>query len=316
VLPGISHVGFILAVSCAAVGIARTSRAAEATTPPAPTPSSPAAPRPVALYISGCPSVTEDGVRRIVAVELGPRLLSGGSPVPPNVDRLIVSCRGQQARLEAGDPASPRYAERTLPLDRFPGDGGTRAVALAALELLVALDRPRTPPPSAAAVDEYEQKFVWFYDGTSSFGREWVPYRGKYHEPLTGSDFYDAIGRPDLATGYHVRQAVNITMFVGGTVLFFYGLATLGAGQNGWIGLGCWIGGGLLGATGFYRSNDPVDGPAARRLADEHNKSLKRQLGLPQQLNPDQSPQPVMRGWHVSAVVSPAGGALALKLTF
>jgi hypothetical protein len=307
---GTRGVGLVMIV-VVAVGTARTARAADATPAPAP----PAATRPVALYISGCPSVTEDGVRRIVAVELGTRLLTGGSPVPPNVDRLIVSCRGQQARLEAGDPASPRYAERTLPLDRFPSDGGTRAVALAALELLAALDRPRTPTPSTAAVDEYQQKFVWFYDGTSTFGRDWVPYRGKFHEPLVGTDFYEAIGRSDLASGYRVRQALNITMFVGGTVLFFYGLAATG-GDHPWLGVGCWIGGGVLGSIGFYRSNDPVDGPTARRLADEHNKQLKQRLGLPLQLNPDQSPQPVMRGWNVSAVATPTGGALALKLNF
>jgi hypothetical protein len=310
------EIGFALVVASVAVGIARTSRAADAPPPPAPTPTAtpPAASRPVALYISGCPGVTEEGVRRIVAVELGPRLLTAGSPVPPNVDRLIVSCRGQQARLEAGDPASPRYAERTLALDRFPSDGGTRAVALAALELLAALDRPRTPPPATAALDEYEQKFVWFYDGTSTFGRKFVPYRGKYHEPLAGTDFYEAIERPDLVSAYHGRQALNITMFVGGTALFFYAFASFQ--QSEWLGLGCWLGGTILGSIGFFRANDPVDEPTARRFADEHNRRLKRRLGLPSQMSPDQSPQPVMRGWHVSAVMSPAGGALALKLNF
>ena len=66
---------------------------------------------------------------------------------------------------------SPRYAERTLALDQFPGDGGARAVALAALELLTALDRPRAPSPTGAALDEYQQSFVWFYDGHSGLGR-------------------------------------------------------------------------------------------------------------------------------------------------
>lgn len=306
---GTLAIGFVLGVASVAAGIARTARAADATPPPAPL-----APRPVGLYISGCPGVTEDGVRRIVAVELGTRLLTAGSPVPPNVDRLIVSCRGQQARLEAGDPASPRYAERTLPLDRFPSDGGTRAVALAALELLAALDRPRAPPPAAAAVDEYQKDFVWFYDGHSGFGRSFVPYHGKYHEPLEGSAFYEAIERPDLASSYRLRQALNITMFAGGTALFFYGFFAFH--DNGLLTIGSVLAGGVLGSIGFYRANDPVDEPTARRLADEHNRRLKRRLGLPTDLNPDQSPQPVMRGWRVSAVVSPAGGALALKLTF
>ena len=105
-------------------------------------------------------------------------------------------------------------------------------------------------------------------------------------------------------------------MFVAGTALFFYGFASGAGGQNGWLLLGCWVGGTTLGSIGFFRANDPVDEPTARRLADEHNRRLKRRLGLPTDLNPDQSPQPVMRGWHVTAVVSPAGGVLALNLNF
>src|SRR5262249_11219077 len=142
--------------------------------------------------------------------------------------------------------------------------------------------------------------------------RTFVPYRGKYHEPLLGTDFYEAIERPDLVSAYHVRHALNITMFVGGTALFFYAFVSFQ--HNELLALGCWVAGTTLGTIGFFRANDPVDEPTARRLADEHNRALKRRLGLPPQLNPDQSPQPVMRGWRVSAVVGPAGGVLALNL--
>jgi hypothetical protein len=297
-----------VAVVIVAVGVAGGARPVRGADAPSP------APRPVALYISGCPSVTAEGARRIVAVELGVRLLAAGSATPPNVDRLIVSCRGQQARLEAGDPASPRYAERTLALDKFPGDGGSRAVALAALELLAALDRPRAPSPTGAALDEYQQSFVWFYDGHSGLGRHWVPYLGKYHEPLSGAAFYEAIGQPDLASSYRVRRALNITMYAGGTILWVYGLFAFR--NSGWLTAGCVVGGFAVGAIGYFRSNDPVDEPTARQLADEHNKRLKLRLGLPRDLSPDQSPQPVMRGWNVSAVISPGGGAVALRLNF
>ncbi len=114
----------------------------------------PAAARPVALFVSGCPSVNEPALRHMVAVEIGERLVAAGDPTPANADRVIISCRAQLARLEAGDPASPRHAERTLAMTQFKGKGDstTRALALAALELLTALDRPPplpTPAPPA-----------------------------------------------------------------------------------------------------------------------------------------------------------------------
>ncbi|HMF43891.1 MAG TPA: hypothetical protein VKQ32_24630, partial [Polyangia bacterium] len=103
---------------------------AAAPAPVAPAAPAPAAPRAVALFVSSCPRLTDAAVRRVVAVELGARLIATGAAAPADVDRVLIGCNGQVARIEAGDPATPRYAERTLPLDQFRGDAAARAVGL------------------------------------------------------------------------------------------------------------------------------------------------------------------------------------------
>ena len=295
----------------------------------------PVAARPVALFVGACPGVNETALRHMVAVEIGERLVTAGDPTPPNADRVIVSCRAQLARIEAGDPGSPRHAERTLSLVQFKGKGDstTRALALAALELLTALDRP--PPPSAPAppapppppprpdpvkLETYQREFVWFNDvvivGTWS-SRRFMPYRGKYHEPLLGSDFYTAIDRPDLATRYRVWRGIQLGMEFGGAAVALSGLYVFHSHST--LGADLFIGGGLAAIVGIFLTPEIVDEQNARRLADEHNKRLKRQLGLwPVELSPVEPPppRPVPINLRVSAAVVPNGAAAVAQLVF
>jgi hypothetical protein len=292
----------------------------------------PVAARPVALFVSGCPGVNETALRHMVAVEIGERLVAAGDPTPPNADRVIISCRAQLARLEAGDPGSPRHAERTLSLVQFKGKGDstTRALALAALELLTALDRP--PPPTAPAppappppppppgpdpvkLETYQREFVWFNDVVISgawSSRRFMPYRGKYHEPLPGSDFYSAIDRPDLATRYNVWRGIQVGLEFGGAAVALSGLYLFHSHPT--LGTDLFIGGGLASIVGLFLTPEIVDEQNARRLADEHNKRLKRQLGLaPVEPSP---PRPVPINLRVSAAVAPNGAAAVAQLVF
>jgi hypothetical protein len=287
--------------------------------------------RPVALFVSGCPSVNETALRHLVAVEIGERLVAAGDATPANADRVIISCRAQLARLEAGEPGSLRHAERTLSLVQFKGKGDstTRALALAALELLTALDRPPPPAPAPAApppappappgpdpasLETYQREFVWFNDvvlaGWDS--RRFVPYKGKYHEPLPGSDFYTAIDRPDLATRYNVWRGIQVGLKFGGAAVALSGLYLFHSHQT--AGTDLFIGGGLAVVVGFFLTPEIVDEQNARRLADEHNKRLKRQLGLsPVAPSP---PRPVPINWQVSAALVPKGGAAVAQIVF
>jgi len=291
----------------------------------------PATARPVALFVSGCPSVNETALRHLVAVEIGERLVAAGDPTPANADRVIISCRAQLARIEAGDPGSPRHADRTLSLVQFKGKGDstTRALALAALELLTALDRPPPPPapappappppptlpgPDPASLETYQREFVWFNDvvlgGWDS--RRFVPYKGKYHEPLPGSDFYTAIDRPDLATRYNVWRGIQVGLKFGGAAVALSGVYLFNSHHT--LGTDLFIGGGVAVVAGFFLTPEVVDEQNARRLADEHNKRLKRQLGLWPAAPP--SPRPVPINWQVSAAVVPKGAGAIAQLVF
>jgi hypothetical protein len=279
------------------------------------------------MYISGCPRVTDAGVRRVVAVELGARLITAGGAAPANVDRVLVSCNGQVARIEAGDPSSPRYAERTLPLDQFKGDGASRAVGLAVLELLAALDHllpppprpaPAAPPPAVsppangAAMEVYQQQFVWFYDNFTG-GREWTAYQGKYHQPLGGADFYLAIDRPDLKASYYHRRAFQIGMIIGGVGSCLLALTQIR--EHGALGAGLLVGGAVAFQIGIFFHPDPVNESEARRLADVHNKALKRRLGIAN----DESARPARAhggGWRLAAGLAPGGGSVGVTLEF
>jgi len=296
----------------------------------------PVAARPVALFVSGCPSVNEPALRHLVAVEIGERLVTAGDPTPANADRVIISCRAQLARLEAGDPGSPRHAERTLSLVPFKGKGDstTRALALAALELLTALDRPAPPPapappapppaptppgPDPAKLETYQRQFVWFNDVVinGSWGRRFSPYRGKYHEPLLGSDFYSAIDRPDLATRYNVWRGIQVTMEFGGAAVALSGLYLFHSHPT--LGGDLFIGGGLAAVVGIFLTPEVVDEQNARRLADEHNKRLKRQLGLwPVEQSPVEPPppRPVPINLRISAAVVPNGATAVAQVVF
>ena len=103
-----------------------------------------------ALETDACPPAVETEVRRILSVETGPLLLDVGQAVPPDGDHVRITCREQGATIEARGAASGDPVSRVLRLDAFPGDAEPRALALAAIEVLAALNRQR-----AAATQEH-----------------------------------------------------------------------------------------------------------------------------------------------------------------
>jgi len=127
-----------------------------------------------------------------------------------------------------------------------------------------------------------------------------LAWRGIYGKPLPGADFYDAVGRPDLAASYrsrsHLRTALavpGLTIAVGGTVAMFTGLemlATSKPGSNGRMktALNVFLAGciaeplgGVLALPAMAVNPDPVSVPEILQLADEHNRALRESLGLP-----------------------------------
>jgi len=90
------------------------------------------------LEIQECPRTLADGVRRLVAIEVGDLLRQRADDVAPGGDTLAIRCAGNFAQIEASGGAETAPAEKLFQLDDFPGDAAPRALALASLELMAA----------------------------------------------------------------------------------------------------------------------------------------------------------------------------------
>jgi hypothetical protein len=94
----------------------------------------------VALLVSACPAPFEVSLRQILAIELG-NLLDGARPAEaPERESIEIACEAETARVSARSAGGDQVAHNDLRFDAFPGDAAPRAVALAAVEALRAVD--------------------------------------------------------------------------------------------------------------------------------------------------------------------------------
>jgi len=98
-----------------------------------------AAPATVALDTAACPAIPEAAIRRSVGIEIGDLLAEPGD-VPAGGNHLAMICQEGVARLAARGAGGGAPIERELRLAEFPGDAAPRALALAGVEMLAALD--------------------------------------------------------------------------------------------------------------------------------------------------------------------------------
>jgi hypothetical protein len=202
---------------------------------------------------------------------------------------------------------------------------------------------PPPPAPDASAQRRYEEEriqlddFAWVtgshHEVTTSIRT--IPFQGKYRRPLEGAEFYRAVGRPDLEATYRERDGTRTLLLVAGIGGVVAGALYTAANFNqpspsvslppsqfqqqmdasaqasrDAMTTGLVISGvGLLVAlVGGTMDPNPVDALGARRLADEHNRRLRQELGLPE-ARVDAPPEPP----RLSLGILPgAGGASAL----
>jgi hypothetical protein len=88
---------------------------------------------PLAVSIQGCTPSLAEGVRQVLAIEVGAGVVED-RPSEDACDRLTVSCQGASARVEATAKCGPPV-ERYVWLDELPPDAAPRAIALTGLEL-------------------------------------------------------------------------------------------------------------------------------------------------------------------------------------
>jgi hypothetical protein len=196
------------------------------------------------------------------------------------------------------------------------------------------------------AQEEYDQAYVGFDEiaAVSRHGQllEWTrPTQGKYRRPLEGDEFYRLIGRDDLVAAYHANQGKRTGVIVAGVAIGI-GIPLLALASNSsktcpplgdpawWdctssnhdaeartaliavLGATAGVVVAVIGATSVKLQ--PVDGPEARRLADEYNKKLKARLGLAQ-VPVTERPRPETEV-AISLVPIKGGGLVGLALRF
>jgi hypothetical protein len=129
----------------------------------------PAVSEKVELHVSACDPAFAAELRRIVRLELGGLLDEGPAGEVGSHAQLEVRCEPELARVSAHDARSAQRTNNDLRFDAFPGDAAPRAIALAAVEALRAVDptlsvrieaqrtaavadvRPTRPPPAPSA---------------------------------------------------------------------------------------------------------------------------------------------------------------------
>lgn len=190
------------------------------------------------------------------------------------------------------------------------------------------------------AKEEYLENYVWFEElvgineSGGMVGRWTTPYRGKYKEPLEGADFYEEVGRPDLADEYRSNQVIKYGvgggLFAAGLGTMTYGLlaedncdqydvlsskrdqCSDDASNRMLITVGIGSAMYLVGTYVFiFFDSHPIEAPEARRLAEKHNKKLRKKLGL------SDAPEAAKMKWSLDVNAMPGeGGGLQLRVDF
>ena len=189
--------------------------------------------------------------------------------------------------------------------------------------------------PSDDELGEYKRKYLWWQDWASvdvSTGRvvsRWsVPKQGTAGYDLKGVQFYEALGRDDLATRYRKRNRLRWGLGLGsaavGTGVMFWGLSVYVSAESSafdtevsaeeqrkeTVGMSMMVGGAVVAGAGalfigLFRSH-PVSANEARRLADDYNRELRKRLGIPES----------MASLRLRAGLARGGGQLSLSGRF
>ena len=169
----------------------------------------------VALDTAACPAIPEAAIRRIVGIEIGD-LLAGPGDVPTDGNRLAMICQEGVARLAARGAGGGQPIERELRLAEFPGDAAPRALALAGVEMLAALDpavRERIQirqSPAAAPAPEPPSR------ADRSVAAVGIAISAVRREFLGSEGFGGWGGRIDLDRGFGQRFVVGIDVELDG----------------------------------------------------------------------------------------------------
>ena len=181
------------------------------------------------------------------------------------------------------------------------------------------------PPASYLAGElEYGRHLIGFARPGADDVRALMAFQGAY-EPrsLANAAFYDALGRSDLAEKFRTRRALKYALPIVGGIVATAGLLvmiysrSLGTGltqeEQILVGGGLTLGVGLGAVFGnLFIPLDPVNSDEAKQLVDQHNRALRRRLGLP----PPEILRVPVAPVSVAPFIGPRGGGVSVALVF
>jgi hypothetical protein len=270
-------------------------------------------------------------------------------------DKVLVSLVEHSRRVAASTRVDALPADRDLAIATLTRAAAELTRQLAGRSAPVAPPEPATvervelPPRDEAAEREvaelrYRRKAIRFgadlvIQGNQygvSATRRWVAYRGESHQRLDPRQFYELLGRSDLADGYRSRRNTGMGLMIGGYAAMAGGLIYMLASldfegcsfndpdyracsdaqdrQNDralTVGITAGVAGGLVALLGHYYWNrpHPISENEAKGLADRYNDDLRRQLGLPVAGTP---PRRRIRDVRWAPVLTANGASLAV----
>jgi hypothetical protein len=166
---------------------------------------------------------------------------------------------------------------------RTPPAAGSRAGTKGAA---VRFDKLAQGDSPAETYDLNALGLVHMKSGWSLFSPSewWRPVRGKYRDAMTYVDFFEAVGRPDLASAQASHNTVSDVLFYGGLLVLAGGIVVAvhgGTSQSTaetYAGLGTAGGGLVCSIVGGAISGPIVNEDEAARMADGYNLELGAHL--------------------------------------
>jgi hypothetical protein len=278
---------------------------------------------------------------------------------------LDVEAVGDKLIVSLVDPATRRAVASTK-VDTVPADREAAVAAVTQVAANLAAQLGRTAQPAAAqavkqVLDEqredraaeyrYRQEAisfgseiaVWTNGKTTSVGSITVAYQGDMHRKLHPQEFYQLVGRPDLADAYDRRVTVGWTGLLAGGAVSLVGMylwvdnafvysdaCDIGSGSYDqcqadyakerepykWAGIGLTVGGTVGMLVGYYYllHRNPVDESEVYSLAAQHNEQLRAKYGLP--TTSLRKPRKIDHSFVIAPYAGGDGGGLAVAGRF
>lgn len=183
---------------------------------------------------------------------------------------------------------------------------------------------------------EYEDKYIGYqgWIGVNQYGQAVATggyyYLGKNKKPLGLLDIFNVLERQDLIDYYKEKKKIRMILGLTGGGVAIFGLSFIIAGavrmsKNGifddeeldsaskaYFALGTILtAGGIATATaGLFIRKTKLSNDEVRGLIDEHNKKLKRDLGI------SKMQKKIDFEWNASPYFTPGGGGMILSMSF